>query len=80
MRRESFSLSSENASVPVIERVIALYDFEAQEEGDLGFQKGQVIAVTKKTDSRDDWWQGRVEAGVSASRVAIFPANYTAPL
>lgn len=80
VRRESFSLSSENASVPVIERVIALYDFEAQEEGDLGFQKGQVIAVTKKTDSRDDWWQGRVEAGVSASRVAIFPANYTAPL
>ncbi|SNX83220.1 related to YSC84 - protein involved in the organization of actin cytoskeleton [Melanopsichium pennsylvanicum] len=79
-RRESFSLSNENASVPVLERVIALYDFEAQEEGDLGFTKGQVIAVTKKTDSRDDWWQGRVEAGMSASKVGIFPCNYTAPL
>ena len=79
-RRESFSLSSENASVPVIERVVALYDFEAQEEGDLGFQKCQVIAVTKKTDSRDDWWQGRVEAGLSASRIGIFPVTYTAPL
>ncbi|GAC96297.1 hypothetical protein PHSY_003877 [Pseudozyma hubeiensis SY62] len=79
-RRESFSLSSENAAVPVIERVIALYDFEAQEEGDLGFQKGQVIAVTKKTESRDDWWQGRVEAGLTASRIGIFPATYTEPL
>lgn len=79
-RRESFSLASENASVPVLERVIALYDFEAQEEGDLGFNKGQVIAVTKKTNSRDDWWQGRVEAGLSASKVGIFPANYTQSL
>ncbi|CDS82102.1 related to YSC84-protein involved in the organization of actin cytoskeleton [Sporisorium scitamineum] len=79
-RRESFSLTSENANVPVIERVVALYDFEAQEEGDLSFQKGQVIAVTKKTQSRDDWWQGRVEAGLSASRVGIFPATYTQTL
>lgn len=74
--RESFSLSNENASVPVIERVIALYDFEAQEEGDLGFSKGQVIAVTRKTDSTDDWWEGRVEAGMSASKVGLFPRNY----
>ncbi|KAJ1027397.1 hypothetical protein NDA18_003403 [Ustilago nuda] len=79
-RKESFSLSNENANVPVIERVIALFDFEAQEEGDLGFSKGQVIAVTRKTNSTDDWWEGRVEAGMSASKTAIFPANYTAPL
>ncbi|CBQ71885.1 related to YSC84-protein involved in the organization of actin cytoskeleton [Sporisorium reilianum SRZ2] len=79
-RRESFSLTSENASVPVIERVVALFDFEAQEEGDLSFSKGQVIAVTRKTRSRDDWWQGRVEAGLSASRVGIFPATYTQTL
>lgn len=77
---ESFSLSSSNASVPVVERVIALFDFEAQEEGDLGFQKGQVIGVIKKTASRDDWWQGRVEAGMSASNIGIFPANYTQSL
>ncbi|ETS62907.1 hypothetical protein PaG_02671 [Moesziomyces aphidis] len=79
-RRESFSLATSNAGVPVIERVVALFDFDAQEEGDLGFNKGQVIAVTKKTDSRDDWWQGRVEAGLSASRIGIFPANYTQSL
>lgn len=75
-RKESFSLSNENASVPVIERVIALFDFEAQEEGDLGFNKGQIIAVTRKTDSTDDWWEGRVEAGMSASKVGVFPSNF----
>lgn len=79
-RKESFSLSNENASVPVIERVIALFDFEAQEEGDLGFNKGQIIAVTRKTDSTDDWWEGRVEAGMSASKTGIFPSNYTKPI
>ena len=79
-RRESFSLSNENATVPVIERVMALYDFEAQEEGDLGFSKGQVIAVTRRTDSTDDWWEGRVEAGMSASRVGLFPRNYVQPI
>lgn len=79
-RRESFSLSTANANIPVIERVVALYDFEAQEEGDLSFNKGQVIAVIKKTNTRDDWWQGRVEAGLSASKVGLFPASWTAPI
>ena len=59
------------APVSVVERVVALYDFEAQEEGDLGFERGQVIAVTRRTDSRDDWWQGRVQVGSSASKVGM---------
>ncbi|SPO39494.1 related to YSC84 - protein involved in the organization of actin cytoskeleton [Pseudozyma flocculosa] len=53
------------------ERVVALYDFEAQQEGDLGFQRGQVIGVTKKTRTRDDWWQGRVEVGGLGSRIGM---------
>ncbi|PWZ00582.1 DUF500-domain-containing protein [Testicularia cyperi] len=77
---DDHSLSNTNANVPIVQRVVALFDFDAQEEGDLGFQKGQVIAVTKKTQSTDDWWQGRVEAGYSASKIGIFPANYTQPV
>ncbi|KAN0063150.1 hypothetical protein ACQY0O_004314 [Thecaphora frezii] len=68
------------ADPPILERAVALYDFEAQEEGDLGFTKGQVIQVTKKTKTRDDWWQGRVQNGASTSRIGIFPASYTQPL
>lgn len=41
-------------------RVVALYDFEAVEAGDLGFERGDVITVTNKSESAQDWWQGRI--------------------
>ncbi|CAE6455082.1 unnamed protein product, partial [Rhizoctonia solani] len=38
-----------------VARAIALFDFIAQESGDLSFNKGDVITVMKKTNSMDDW-------------------------
>jgi hypothetical protein len=35
---------------------VALFTFEAAQEGDLGFKKGEVITVLKKTNSDNDWW------------------------
>jgi hypothetical protein len=35
---------------------IALFNFDADQPGDLGFKKGEVITVLKKTDSDNDWW------------------------
>lgn len=35
---------------------VALFTFDADQPGDLGFKKGDVITVTKKTDSENDWW------------------------
>ena len=35
---------------------VALYTFEAEQPGDLGFKKGDVITVLKKTESDNDWW------------------------
>lgn len=35
---------------------VALYTFDAEQPGDLGFKKGDVITVLKKTDSDNDWW------------------------
>lgn len=35
---------------------IALFTFDADQPGDLGFKKGDIITVTKKTDSDNDWW------------------------
>jgi len=52
--------------------VTALYDFAGEQATDLSFKKGDVITVVKKTESRDDWWTGRVGA-----REGSFPANYT---
>ena len=51
--------------------VTALYDFGGQGEGDLAFREGDRIKVIKKTESKDDWWQGEL-AGVKGA----FPANY----
>ncbi|KAK7058358.1 hypothetical protein VNI00_001992 [Paramarasmius palmivorus] len=52
-------------------RAIALYDFKGVEPGDLSFNKGDVITITEKSDSIDDWWTGKVGAAKG-----IFPANF----
>ncbi|KII86380.1 hypothetical protein PLICRDRAFT_43970 [Plicaturopsis crispa FD-325 SS-3] len=54
-----------------VARAIAVYDFRAVEPGDLSFKKGDVITVTTKSDSVDDWWRGTVDG-----REGIFPANF----
>jgi amphiphysin len=38
--------------------VIALYDFDAQENGDLSFREGDIITILKMSESSDDWWTG----------------------
>jgi lipid-binding SYLF domain-containing protein len=35
---------------------VALFTFDADQPGDLGFKKGEVITVTKKTEKAEDWW------------------------
>lgn len=35
---------------------VALFTFDADQPGDLGFKKGDIITITKKTDSTNDWW------------------------
>jgi len=52
-------------------RVIALYDFQAREPGDLSFAKGDIITVIEKSDSSSDWWTGQVKG-----HQGLFPANF----
>lgn len=54
-----------------LSRAIALYDFHAVEAGDLSFSRGDVIVITKKSGSTDDWWSGKV-----GDKEGIFPANF----
>ncbi|KAL6932886.1 related to SH3 domain-containing protein PJ696.02 [Hanseniaspora guilliermondii] len=49
----------------------ALYTFEGEEEGDLGFNKGDIINIIKKSESTNDWWTGEMNGAEG-----IFPANY----
>lgn len=39
-----------------VAKAIALFDFDAVEDGDLSFMKGEVIIITKKSYSTDDWY------------------------
>ncbi|RCI04493.1 hypothetical protein CU098_006465 [Rhizopus stolonifer] len=55
--------------------VVALYDYEAQAEGDLSFKKDDKIEVVEKTRDANDWWTGRLR-GV----VGVFPGNYVTEL
>ena len=50
------------------DQAVALYTFDADQEGDLGFRKGDIITILKRTDKSEDWWTGRM-----GDRVGIFP-------
>ncbi|KAH8711961.1 hypothetical protein GQ44DRAFT_731014 [Phaeosphaeriaceae sp. PMI808] len=50
------------------DQAIAKFTFDADQPGDLGFKKGEVITILKKTDNETDWWTGKI-----GTREGIFP-------
>jgi hypothetical protein len=50
------------------DQAIAKFTFDADQPGDLGFKKGDVITILKRTDNETDWWTGRV-----GNKEGIFP-------
>ena len=54
-----------------LENARALFNFKGEMKCDLEFRKGQVIQIITKTDTQEDWWEGKIE-----DRIGIFPANY----
>ena len=59
---------SQKTGTPGPGQAIALYTFDADQAGDLGFKKGEIITITKKTTNPTDWWTGRI-----GDREGIFP-------
>ncbi|KAJ3218814.1 hypothetical protein HDU67_004062, partial [Dinochytrium kinnereticum] len=53
--------------------VVALYDYEAQADGDLSFRRDDKIEVIEKSDDPNDWWSGRLN-GVTGPVYRAFPA------
>lgn len=54
------SISSTRSSKTV---VVALYDYDAEVEGELSFRAGERIEVTNKDIDSEDWWEGVNQAG-----------------
>jgi len=73
----SASVRSSRANSLGPNQAIAKFTFDPENPGDLGFKKGEVITVTKKTGSVNDWWDGRI-----GDRTGIFPGMflYLSPL
>ncbi|KAI8369909.1 hypothetical protein EDC96DRAFT_503811 [Choanephora cucurbitarum] len=61
--------SKSSDSTPQISRVRALYDFQPTEQGELGFEKGDIIRVIESVYR--DWWKGELRG-----KTGIFPVNY----
>lgn len=51
-----------------------MFDFEAQEDGEVSFKKGNQLKVLEKTDP--NWWKGQVLTGPLTGNVGLFPSNY----
>ncbi|KAI8082653.1 uncharacterized protein B0P05DRAFT_508528 [Gilbertella persicaria] len=60
---------STESAPPQISRVRALYDFQPTEQGELGFEKGDIIRVIESVYR--DWWKGELRG-----KTGIFPVNY----
>lgn len=50
------------------DEAVALFAFDADQDGDLGFKKGEIITIVKRTDKAEDWWTGRI-----GNRTGMFP-------
>ncbi|ORE03343.1 DUF500-domain-containing protein [Rhizopus microsporus var. microsporus] len=61
-------LSNRDRQMP---QVRALFNFKGEQEGDLAFQKGDIITIIKRSDTQNDWWTGRLNG-----KEGIFPANF----
>merc|ERR1719203_1815537 len=52
-----------------LDKVVAIYDYNADKDDELTFQEGSTIYVLKKND--DGWWEGVMD-GITG----LFPGNY----
>ncbi|XP_075677033.1 dynamin associated protein 160 isoform X2 [Dermatophagoides pteronyssinus] len=58
-----------------IERVQALYAFNAQRNDEISFEKDDIIRVLSKTDPT--WWRGH---NIRTNAVGLFPSNHVQPV
>ncbi|KAK6597873.1 BAR domain-containing protein [Botrytis cinerea] len=59
------------SGAPPAETATALYDYEAQAEGDLSFGAGETIEIVTRTSNENEWWIGKIHG-----KQGQFPGNY----
>ena len=53
-------------------RARAMFNFAGEQDGDLPFKKGDIITITKKTDTNNDWWTGTFNSRTGIVSMARF--------
>lgn len=66
--------SREKASPSQPVKSQALYSCTPDNEDELGFEKGEIIAITSEQTADPEWWQGYIEG--QPERRGIFPATF----
>lgn len=66
--------SREKASPSQPIRSKALYSCTPDNDDELGFEKGEIIAITSEQTADPEWWQGYIEG--QPERRGFFPANF----
>uniref|UniRef100_A0A3B4XG75 Intersectin 1 n=1 Tax=Seriola lalandi dorsalis TaxID=1841481 RepID=A0A3B4XG75_SERLL len=67
----SATMTAPAAGAVAARKYVAMYTYESSEQGDLSFQQGDIVMVTRK---EGDWWTGMV-----AGKTGVFPSNYVKP-
>ncbi|CAX42158.1 actin-binding protein, putative [Candida dubliniensis CD36] len=65
------ALPSRSEQKPASKTATAEYDYEKDEDNEIGFAEGDLIIEIEFVD--DDWWQGKHS---KTGEVGLFPANY----
>lgn len=58
-------------ATPGVEYCTALYDYQAQAQGDLSFPAGAQIEIVQRVDDVNQWWTGKYNG-----QQGVFPGNY----
>ncbi|KAK3816578.1 MAG: hypothetical protein J3Q66DRAFT_388707 [Benniella sp.] len=65
--------------MPFLKVYVALYDYEADTEGELTFKENDVLYILE--DSDPHWWKAKLKfADSNHSHIGLVPSNYVEPL